>query len=144
MIFIPLLLTGSAVLFTLYAGLTIRRRKDYKEYAKKVLLFSSVAVLASVALLFVIPISGASAASESTTISISRSIDIAAGYIGAAVAVGAAAIGAGIAVAATGSAMIGVMAEKPELIGRAMIVVALAEGIAIYGMIIAIMILAKL
>ncbi|MCD6363060.1 MAG: ATPase [Synergistetes bacterium] len=131
-------------MFTLYAGLTIRRRKDYKAYAKKVLLFSSVAILASVVLLFLLPVSGASAAPEESAISIPRSIDIAAGYIGAAVAVGAAAIGAGIAVAATGSAMIGVMAEKPELIGRAMIVVALAEGIAIYGMIIAIMILAKL
>jgi len=71
-------------------------------------------------------------------------MDAAAGYIGAAIAVGAATLGAGFAVASTGSAMIGAMAEKPEIIGRALIVVALAEGIAIYGMVVAIMIIATL
>lgn len=61
--------------------------------------------------------------------------------IGAALAAGLAAIGAGIAVAVTGSAAIGATTEKPEMLGRSLIFVGLAEGIAIYGLIIAFMIL---
>jgi len=44
-------------------------------------------------------------------------------------------------VASVGSAAIGALAEKPELLGRALIMVGLAEGIAIYGLIISILIL---
>jgi len=65
------------------------------------------------------------------------------GLIAAALAVGLGSIGAGIAVAATGSAAIGALAEKPELLGKLLIVVGLAEGIAIYGLLIAIMVLGK-
>ncbi|MBU1077456.1 MAG: ATP synthase subunit C [Spirochaetes bacterium] len=53
-------------------------------------------------------------------------------------------IGAGIAVAYVGSAALGAIGEKPDLFGRALILVALAEGIAIYGVIIAMMILGRL
>ena len=51
---------------------------------------------------------------------------------------------AGIAVAAVGAAGLGVIGEKPELTARALIFVGLAEGIAIYGLIIAIMILTRI
>jgi len=61
--------------------------------------------------------------------------------VGAALAAGLAAIGAGIAVGITGSAAIGAITEKPEMLGRSLIFVGLAEGIAIYGLIIAFMIL---
>jgi V/A-type H+-transporting ATPase subunit K len=66
------------------------------------------------------------------------------GYLAAALAVGMSSLGAAIAVAAVGSAAMGAMSEKPELVGRALIFLGLAEGIAIYGLIIAIMILGKL
>jgi V/A-type H+-transporting ATPase subunit K len=66
------------------------------------------------------------------------------GYLGAAVATGLSALGAGIAVAAVGSAAVGALAEKPELFGRVMILVGLAEGIAIYGVIISVLILDRL
>ncbi len=65
------------------------------------------------------------------------------GFIAAALAVGIGSLGAGIAVAVVGSAAMGAMSEKPELGGRALIFLGLAEGIAIYGLIIAIMILGK-
>jgi len=61
--------------------------------------------------------------------------------LGAAISTGIAAIGAGIAVSATGAAAVGAIAEKPEVFGRALIFVGLAEGIAIYGLIISFMIL---
>jgi V/A-type H+/Na+-transporting ATPase subunit K len=65
-------------------------------------------------------------------------------YIGAGLAVGLACIASGIAVARIGSAAIGAVSEKPELMGRTLVFLGLAEGIAIYGLIIAIMILNKL
>ncbi len=62
-------------------------------------------------------------------------------YIAAALSTGMACIGAGIAVASTGSAAIGAISEDARLLGRTIIFVGLAEGIAIYGMIITILIL---
>jgi len=61
--------------------------------------------------------------------------------LAAAISTGLATIGAGIAVSSTGSAAVGTIAEKPESFGRALIFVGLAEGIAIYGLIISFMIL---
>ena len=61
--------------------------------------------------------------------------------LAAAISTGLAAIGAGVAVASTGSAAVGAIAERPESFGRALIFVGLAEGIAIYGLIISFMIL---
>jgi V/A-type H+-transporting ATPase subunit K len=63
--------------------------------------------------------------------------------IGAAVAVAGSSIGAGLAVAYTGSAALAAMSERPELFGRAMVVVGLAEGIAIYGLVIAVLLISK-
>ncbi len=65
-------------------------------------------------------------------------------YIAAAIAVAGSAIGAAIAVAYTGAASIAAISEKPEIFGRTMVFVGLAEGIAIYGLIIAVLILAQL
>ena len=64
-------------------------------------------------------------------------------FIAAAISVGLGSMGAGIAVAYVGAAAVGAVAEKPQLAGRALIFVGLAEGIAIYGLIVAIMILGK-
>jgi V/A-type H+-transporting ATPase subunit K len=62
-------------------------------------------------------------------------------YLSAALAVGIGSVAAGIAVAMVGSAAMGAVAERPELMGRSLIYVGLAEGIAIYGVVVAIMIL---
>ncbi|MGD8642363.1 MAG: ATP synthase subunit C [Gammaproteobacteria bacterium] len=63
------------------------------------------------------------------------------GFWAAALATGLSSLGAGIAVASVGSAAIGALTEKPELLGRVLIMVGLAEGIAIYGLIVSILIL---
>jgi V/A-type H+-transporting ATPase subunit K len=64
-------------------------------------------------------------------------------FMAAALAVGLGSIAAGISVAYVGAAAAGAVAEKPEVTGRVLVFVGLAEGIAIYGLIIAIMILGK-
>jgi len=66
------------------------------------------------------------------------------GYLAAALATGLAALGAAYAVSVVGAAAVGALAEKPELFGRVIILVGLAEGIAIYGVIISVLILNKL
>ncbi len=65
-------------------------------------------------------------------------------FLGAAFATGLGSIGAGIAVSNVGAAAMGAVAEKPELMGKSLIYVALAEGIAIYGLLISIVILSKI
>ena len=66
------------------------------------------------------------------------------GFAAAAASAGLAALGAGYAVAQVGTAALGALAEKPELFGRVLVMVGLAEGIAIYGLIVAILILNRL
>ena len=61
--------------------------------------------------------------------------------IGAGIAVGLAAIGTGLAQARIGSAGIGVMAEKPEMIGRVILMVAIPETLVILGFAVASMII---
>ncbi len=66
------------------------------------------------------------------------------GLMAAALAFGAAAVGAGIAISHVGSAAMGAIGEKPEIAGQALIFIALAEGIVVFGFITALMILGKI
>ncbi len=66
------------------------------------------------------------------------------GMIAAAIATGLACIGSGIAVAIVASSAVGAISENPGLLGKTIIFAGLAEGIAIYGLIISIMILNKI
>ena len=65
-------------------------------------------------------------------------------FFAAMASVGIACLASAYALARIGSAALGAMSEKPELGGRAIIFLGMAEGIAIYGLIIAIMILNKI
>ncbi|WP_083949538.1 ATP synthase subunit C [Herbidospora yilanensis] len=66
-----------------------------------------------------------------------------AALLGAAIAVAGSSIGAGIAVAYTGAAALAAMSERPELFGRAIVIVGLAEGIAVYGLVIGIILIGR-
>jgi V/A-type H+-transporting ATPase subunit K len=61
--------------------------------------------------------------------------------LAAGISTGLAALGAGVAVSGTGAAAIGAIAEKPEALGRSLIFVGLAEGVAIYGLLISFLVL---
>jgi V/A-type H+-transporting ATPase subunit K len=65
------------------------------------------------------------------------------GLIAAALAFGLGAIGAGIAISHVGAAAMGAIGEKPEIAGQALIFIALAEGLVVFGFITALMILGK-
>ncbi len=66
------------------------------------------------------------------------------GYLAAALCTGIATLGAGYAVGSVGSSALGAVSEDPKILGKTLIFVGLAEGIAIYGLIISILILGKL
>lgn len=113
----------------------------------KISLKTATAILAGVGLLvagaaltvmFALPASAQSAAA--TTAAADPDV-VRWAFISAAIAAGLSALAAGYAVAMVGSAAVGALAEKPELLGRVLILVGLAEGIAIYGLIVAILIL---
>lgn len=90
----------------------------------------------------VVCLSGTKAFAESPEVAASASAGL--GYIGAALSTGLATIGAGIAVAVSASAALGAISEDSKLLGKTLIFVGLAEGIAIYGLIVSILILGKL
>ncbi len=136
---ISLLLTAPAALLAGMAAAGWARRSPrralYRLLAVDVVIaVAALAAAAAVALGVVDPAQAQDAASSSSAGS---------AFIGAAIAIAGSAIGAGIAVAYTGAAALAAISEKPELFGRAMVVVGLAEGIAIYGLVIAVVLIGK-
>ena len=77
-----------------------------------------------------------------------ETVDVSIGYglalLGVGLPTGLAAIGAAIAIGPVGAAALAVIAEKPEVFGRTLIYLGLAEGVAIYGLVMSILILGKL
>ena len=106
--------------------------------AALVVLAATVAVLATIALLATAP-----ALAAGPVAAVDPGV-LRWGYVSAAASAGLAALGAGYAVAQVGTAALGALAEKPELFGRVLVLVGLAEGIAIYGLIVSILILNRL
>ena len=66
------------------------------------------------------------------------------GYLAAALVTGLSCIGGGIAVASAASAALGAISEDQSVLGKSLIFVGLAEGVALYGLIISFMILGQL
>jgi V/A-type H+-transporting ATPase subunit K len=62
-------------------------------------------------------------------------------YLGAALAIGLAGLGAGIGMGTAAAAFAGALVERPELFGRSLIFIVFIEAIAIYGLVIAFMLL---
>ena len=96
---------------------------------KRILLTMALLVLAAAPALF----AQGSTAEGATTPAIK--------YIAAAIAVGLATLGGGIAVGQIGAAAMAAMSENPELSGKALPFVGMAEGICLWGFIVALMIL---
>ena len=71
----------------------------------------------------------------------SGGIDLGLKYVAAALAVGLSGIGGGIAVASSASAALGAISENEKIFGKALIFVGLAEGVALYGLIVALLLL---
>ena len=86
---------------------------------------------------------GAASAAETAAAAAAASDGLATGlkYLGAALAVGLSGIGGGLAVASSASAALGAISENDSVFGKSLIFVGLAEGVALYGLIIALVLL---
>ena len=107
---------------------------------RRLLALSTLGAVAAAPLLFLV-FAGSLGATETIKAPAADSGVVQWAMLSASIAAGLGTVGAGIAVAAVGAAAVGALAEKPDLLGRVLIVVGLAEGIAIYGVIVAILIL---
>ncbi|MEU7380344.1 MULTISPECIES: ATP synthase subunit C [unclassified Streptomyces] len=127
------------VLVAVLGAVRLLRRRRTK-HAFRWLLATNLALLGGAFAVLATALAGpAQASAQAAT---SRGVNGSA-LIGAAIAVAGASIGAAIAVAYTGAAALAALSERPEMFGRAMVIVGLAEGIAVYGLVVAILLIAK-
>lgn len=122
-------------------------KKGLSSSGLKTKLIAQISVFCGVFLLAVVyQFGGMHALAEGTAAanSITGTLAQGLGFIAAALATGCSAIGAGLAVAAAAPAAIGAISENSENFGKAIIFVALGEGVAIYGLLISILIINKL
>lgn len=119
------------------------KKSVQKRFKQKIALSAiAIGVIAGSVFLFAV-LKTASAASQETVMTAAEAGVIRWAFLSASISVGLSALAAGFAVSYVGAAAMGAISEKPELVGRSLIFVGLAEGIAIYGLIIAIMILTR-
>lgn len=135
----------SSILFPFgYYFITEKKRKKTLKavIACNVFLFFGTLLLGTV-LLFSNSMSASAAEAAAAGEVVSSVFTVGSGlkYIAAALATGMSTIGAGIAVASAASAALGALSEDSGIMGKALIFVALAEGVALYGMLISFMIL---
>ncbi len=102
---------------------------------------ANIGVAGAAALALLLMLAGVVDPAQAATAAASKSSGDA--FIGAGIAVAGSTLGAGAAVSYTGSAALAAIAEKPETFGRALVIVGLAEGIAIYGLIVAVIMIGK-
>lgn len=152
-VIVIVILFAAAFMPLVLAGTNIIRKKSAKKTA---LIANIVSVFSLCVLIFAVSAativsadtgSGDSAAAGDNTEAESGtglSVGSGLGMIGAALATGLSCVGGGIAVASSSAAAIGAISENPKMFGQSLIFVALAEGVALYGLIISLQILAKL
>lgn len=134
------MLALAVVVITIYSGLYLLKTnedssKNKIKKALKINLSTFVPVMAMIIVLL-LPANARAAAADSAQSNVDGLR-----YIGAALSTGLATIGTGYAVGTVGSAALGAISEDQSILGRTIIFVGLAEGIAIFGVIISILIL---
>lgn len=139
MFFAMPLIAVAAIMLPLFINL--KRTKDKKPTnRKRAIITNVVSFIGVMAVMTVIPLTGAFAAGE-TAAAAADGMTEAMKYIAAALSTGMATIGTGIAVGSAAPAAIGAVSENDKSFTKALIFVALGEGVAIYGLLISILIL---
>ena len=136
-------LTAIAMVLTIVVPMTYYFKGEHNKNSYKKSLAANVSGFYGLLLIAtVVSFAGATTASAATEAGAGLATGL--GYIGAALVTGLSGIGSGIAVASSASAALGAISEDGSIFGKSMIFVAMAEGIALYGLIISFMILGKL
>ncbi len=118
-------------------------RKKSPKKAKNAIILNLCSFFAVMALAVIFPIGGFISAETAEAAAQAVNSNAGLAYIAAALSVGLGSIGCGIAVASGAPAAIGAVAEEPKSFAKSLIFVALGEGVALYGFIIAFMIIGK-
>ena len=133
------LIAVAAILLPLFINL--KRTKEHKPTNRKRAVITNIASFIGVmALMTVVPMTGAFAAGETAAVAADGFTE-GMKYLAAALSTGMATIGTGIAVGSAAPAAIGAVSENDKSFTKALIFVALGEGVAIYGLLISILIL---
>ena len=136
--FIVLFFAAFAVFSPLFL-IGIRRYTGQK--AKRALGANIASFFAFLVLASVVGIGGSASAAGAEAAAAAGGMAEGLKYVGAALAVGLSGIGGGIAVASSASAALGAISENDKAFGKALIFVGLAEGVALYGLIVALLLL---
>lgn len=131
------------VTITVYSGVyLIKNNTDSSKYKiKKALRLNLSTFIPVMLMIFVLLLPHSSMAVSNVASTTQTAVGDGLKYIGAALSTGFATIGTGIAVGSVGQAAIGAISEDQSILGKTIIFVGLAEGIAIFGVIISILIL---
>lgn len=139
---------GSIILSVLLANRAFKKgAKAKKVLVTQVLSFLFMTILCSVGTVTInayaetgkaADASTQTVASETTTATKDNNAGL--GYIAMAITIGLGSLGAGFAVASAAPAAIGATSENPKVFGKALIFVALAEGVAAFSLLISIFI----
>ena len=136
--FIVLFFAALAVFSPLFL---IGIRKYTGQKAKRALGANIASFFAFLVLASVVGIGGSASAAGAEAAAAAGGMAEGLKYVGAALAVGLSGIGGGIAVASSASAALGAISENDKAFGKALIFVGLAEGVALYGLIVALLLL---
>jgi V/A-type H+-transporting ATPase subunit K len=139
---IILVTIGLGIYYYFQPSIEAANRKIRLIMGTNVLMFIAVVLMATVSIFSGAGFSAAEDVQAIEPVVVNGSAGL--GYIAAAISTGLATIGAGYAVGSVGSSALGAVSENPKILGKTLIFVGLAEGIAIYGLIISILILGRL
>ena len=134
------LIMALPVVFLIISVLIAVKAVSHGRSRKRTMLMQLASFAAVFAICMICPFAASAATGDAAAASGSDGM----AFIGAGAATGLSCIGGGIAVGNAAPAAIGATSEDPKAFGKAIIFVALGEGIALYGMLISIMILSKI
>ena len=123
------------------AGVVYWKRSGNPKNAKTIMAVNMSLIFGILMTATIIMLTGSRALAAEEAVAVTAASSDGLRYLAAALSTGLATIGTGIAVAASASAALGAISEDASLLGKTIIFVGLAEGIAIYGLIVTILIL---
>ena len=138
-IILPLVAVGLIMLPIIMA--ILRKRSGKTVHPKRAVITNIASFFGVMLTMTILPLTGAFAASPETTAAAVQTGSDGLKYLAAALSTGLGSIAAGIAVGAGAPAAIGAISENEKSFSKALIFVALGEGVAIYGLLISILIL---
>lgn len=126
------------------ACIYLRVKRGNKSKAPLVINVLSFFAFLGVAAVYLFGMSASAADTATTALASSDGFVKGMGYLSSALAVGLSGIGGGIAVSASASAALGAISENESIFGKSLIFVGMAEGVALYGLVVSFMIFLSL